>query len=165
MKKISEFSVYMLIIVLFISFSACNKAKPLIGTYEGVTTTSGKYKFIIPDYDEMEDVIPSENKNVTFEITKGSEKNQIILKQTGGESDEQFQTTGIINGKNVAFEPFDISIGYGDINVKVQANDMSGTFDDGLFTYNYSYNYYQSLMGASISIRMKASGNAQKNKK
>lgn len=165
MKKVNEFSVYMLVILIFISFSACNKVKPLVGTYEGVTTTSGKYKLVIPDYDEVEDIIPSENKNVTFEITKGSEKNQIILKQTAGETDEQFQTTGTVDGKNVAFEPFDVSIGYGGINVKVQAYDLSGTFDDGLFTYNYTYNYNQSIMGASVSIRMKANGSAQKNKK
>lgn len=165
MKKVNEFSVYMLIIMLLAAFSACSKVKPFVGTYDGVTTTNGKYKLIIPGYDKVEDVIPSENNNVTFEITKGSEKNQIVLRQTAGETEEQFQTTGTIDGKNVTFEPFDISIGYGDIHVNVQAFDMSGTFDDGLFIYNYTYNYNQSLMGASVSIHMKASGSAQKNKK
>lgn len=165
MKKESEFSVYILIIVLLTAFAACSKVKPFVGTYEGVTTTNGKYKFIIPGYDKVEDDIPTENNNVTFEITKGINKNQIVLKQTAGDTEEQFQTTGTINGKNVTFEPFDISIGYGDINVNVQAYDMSGTFDDGLFTYDYTYNYNQSLLGASVSIRMKANGSAQKNKK
>ena len=165
MKKVSEFSVYMLIILLLTAFAACSKVKPFIGTYEGVTTTNGKIKTSIPGYDQAEIIIPTESNNVTFEITKGSQKNQIILKQTAGDTEDQFQTTGTINGKNVAFEPFDISIGYGDINFKIQANDMSGTFDDGLFAYNYSCNYNQSLMGASVSMRMKASGSAQKNKK
>ena len=65
--------------------------KPLVGTYEGVTTNSGTYKLVIPEYDEISEAIPPENKSVIFEITKGNKKNQIILKQIAGNDKEQFQ--------------------------------------------------------------------------
>ena len=65
-------SFYLLVILLLAGFSACSKVKPLVGTYEGVTTISGTYKLVIPEYDEISEAIPPENKSVIFEITKGN---------------------------------------------------------------------------------------------
>ncbi len=162
MKSMYKQSFYLLVILLLAGFSACSKVKPLVGTYEGVTTNSGTYKLVIPEYDEISEAIPPENKSVIFEITKGNKKNQIILKQIAGNDKEQFQTTGIVNKKEVVFDSFDIGLGYENIQVSVKVYNMKGTFDDGLFTYDYTYKYAQSLFGYSVSINMKANGEAQK---
>ena len=162
MKSIRKLSFYLFIIVFVFVFLGCSKAKRVSGTYDGVTTIGGTVFVVTPNYDEYEFPISSETKNVKFEITKGNDRNKIILKQVAGDENDQFQTTGIVNKNKITLDSFDIFLGYKDLSVKVKVNDMTGTIDDGLFTYDYTYSYYQSYNGASLNIKMKASGSAQK---
>ncbi len=162
MKKLKLLSIYLFLFLLVWSFSSCSKTKSFIGTYDGVTNTSGTAYFSIPGYGETNEDIPADQQNVTFEISKGEDNNKIVLKQTSGDVNQQFEAIGVVNDKTATFLPFTIPLSYANINVDAQVTDMVATVEDGTLTYSYSYSYYQSLMGATISIRINANGTAEK---
>jgi hypothetical protein len=144
--------------------SSCSKTRSFIGTYDGITIANGSVAIVIPGYIENYEELPEEKQNIRFVISKGQDKNKIVLKQVYGETEDQFEAIGIVNDNKVSFLPFTVPISYGDISVDAQVLDMKGTLKDGKLTYDYTYSYAQFFSGASISINMKANGTAEKQK-
>lgn len=161
MKNVKLTSICLVLTILTLYLASCSKTKSFIGTYNGVTTTSGTAYISIPDYAETNETIPGEQQNVTFEITKGSENNKIVLKQVNGTSDQQFEAIGVVDDKTATFLPFTMPLKYGPISVNVQVSDMTATVEDGTLTYTYSFGYYYSLLG-TVNITVNASGSAEK---
>lgn len=164
MKKINALFVSIVLIIFALNLTSCSKARSYIGTYDGVTTTKGTVAIVIPGYIETNEDIPKENKNVNFVISKGNDNNKIVLKQTSGKSEDQFQAIGVVNKNTVDFLPFEMSVSYLGIKTDVTVLDMEGTLNDGQFTYSYSYSFGQNLAGYSMNIKMKACGTAEKQK-
>lgn len=164
MKKNTSLAIFTCLIGLLLSISSCSKTRSFIGTYDGVTTTNGSVAIVIPGYIENYEDLPEENKNIRFVITKGEDKNKIVLKQIYGSADDQFEAIGIVNDNKVTFLPFTVPITYADIAVDAQVLDMKGTLKDGRLSYEYTYAYSQYFSGASISINMSAKGSAEKQK-
>jgi len=164
MKKTKSLVLFICLIGLVLSISSCSKTRSFIGTYDGVTTTNGSVAIVIPGYIENNEELPEEKNNIRFVISKGKDKNKIVLKQVYGTAEDQFEAVGIVNDNKVAFLPFTVPISYADISVDAQVLDMKGTLKDGKLTYEYTYSYSQYFSGASISINMKANGTAEKQK-
>lgn len=164
MKKTAALFTSIILIIFALNLTSCSKTRSFIGTYDGVTTSSGTVAIVIPGYIDSNEDIPKEDKNVSFVITKGNDKNKIVLKQIDGTSDEQFEAIGIVNDNTVSFLPFTMPVSYMDIKMDATVLDMEGTINDGQFTYSYTYSFGQDLAVASISVKMKAYGTAEKQK-
>ncbi len=164
MKRIKKTCIFLSLIALSFMYIACGKTHAFVGTYDGVTTTEGEISVYAQGYIDETQEITDSKQNVRFEISKGKEKNKIVLKQTQGDENSQFEAVGIVDGKEVTFLPFTMPIAYGEIKTDVQVIDMKAAVDDGELTYSYSYGHTQDLGFISFRIKMKAKGIAKKNK-
>lgn len=164
MKRIKKTCIFLTLTALSLMYIACGKSNAFVGTYDGITTTEGEISVYIQDYIDEKQEITDSKQNVRFEISKGKEKNKIVLKQTQGDEKSQFEAVGIVDGNNVTFLPFTMPIAYGEIKTDVQVIDMEAVINDGVLTYSYSYGHTQNLGFISFQITMKAKGIAEKNK-
>lgn len=162
MKRKNVCLMMSLLIIIVLQMSSCNKATVFVGTYDGVTTTSGTLRAKIEGYMDTREEIPAETKTVRFVISKGDGKNKILLKQVAGDEDEHFEAIGTVSKKTVTFLPFKLPYKYGEIVVDVDVSDMKAELDKNTLTYSYSYGYSQVLPGVSVNISMHANGSAVK---
>ncbi len=153
-----------LMTIIVVQMNSCNKASLLTGTYDGITTTKGNVKIQISGYIDTDEEIPVEYENVSFVITKGADKNKIILKQVNASNEQELEAIGIVNNQTVTFLPFTMPISYSGIKVDAEVSDMTAHFNKGTMTYSYTYGYSQILPGAYVNIAMQASGSAIKQK-
>jgi len=150
-----------LLIIIVLQMSSCNKATVFVGTYDGVTTTSGTLRTEAEGYPPIYDKIPAETETVRFVISKGKGKNKIVLKQVAGDENQHFEAIGIVSKKTVTFLPFKLPFKYKGMVVNVDVSDMKAELDKNTLTYSYSFGYKQEL-GMYVNISMQANGSAVK---